>query len=166
MLFVRLRRRSPSDAANEGGTTWTAAGWYGDSPSLVPPPAGRPASLPRFDARRCRPSRLATACPTQGASRGHALDGTYRMGRIPATTTAAMAIKVHDACRRSGRARRSTQGWQRRVTRKCRAAWHTSIGTAGAATYRCLALEVSTSTACRSVLTPPGPGGHPSVGGS
>jgi hypothetical protein len=29
-----------------------------------------------------------------------------------------------------------------------------------------LALEVSTSTACRSVLTPPGPGGHPSVGGS
>jgi hypothetical protein len=29
-----------------------------------------------------------------------------------------------------------------------------------------MALEVSTSTACRSVLTPPGPGGHPSVGGS
>ena len=29
-----------------------------------------------------------------------------------------------------------------------------------------LALEVSTSTVCRSVLTPPGPGGHPSVGGS
>jgi anaerobic selenocysteine-containing dehydrogenase len=29
-----------------------------------------------------------------------------------------------------------------------------------------VALEVSTSTVCRSVLTPPGPGGHPSVGGS
>lgn len=29
-----------------------------------------------------------------------------------------------------------------------------------------LALEDSTSTVCRSVLTPPGPGGHPSVGGS
>jgi len=29
-----------------------------------------------------------------------------------------------------------------------------------------LTLEVSTSTVCRSVLTPPGPGGHPSVGGS
>ena len=27
-------------------------------------------------------------------------------------------------------------------------------------------LEVSTSTVCRSVLTPPGPGGQPSVGGS
>ncbi len=31
---------------------------------------------------------------------------------------------------------------------------------------RWVALEVSTSTVCRSVLTPPGPGGHPSVGGS
>jgi hypothetical protein len=31
---------------------------------------------------------------------------------------------------------------------------------------RGVALEVSTSTVCRSVLTPPGPGGHPSVGGS
>lgn len=29
-----------------------------------------------------------------------------------------------------------------------------------------VALEDSTSTVCRSVLTPPGPGGHPSVGGS
>jgi transposase InsO family protein len=37
---------------------------------------------------------------------------------------------------------------------------HFSIG------YLPLALEVSTSTVCRSVLTPPGPGGHPSVGGS
>lgn len=35
-----------------------------------------------------------------------------------------------------------------------------------AATVERLALEVSTSTVCRSVLTPPGPGGHPSVGGS
>jgi hypothetical protein len=29
-----------------------------------------------------------------------------------------------------------------------------------------VALQVPTSTVCRSVLTPPGPGGHPSVGGS
>ena len=32
--------------------------------------------------------------------------------------------------------------------------------------FRGVALEVSTSTVCRSVLTPPGPGGHPSIGGS
>src|SRR4051812_645526 len=31
---------------------------------------------------------------------------------------------------------------------------------------RTVALEVSASTVCRSVLTPPGPGGHPSLGGS
>jgi hypothetical protein len=40
------------------------------------------------------------------------------------------------------------------------------VGVAVRAEDQLLALEVSTSTVCRSVLTPPGPGGHPSVGGS
>ena len=39
-------------------------------------------------------------------------------------------------------------------------------GTSAQAGVDIVALEVSTSTVCRSVLTPPGPGGHPSVGGS
>jgi hypothetical protein len=42
----------------------------------------------------------------------------------------------------------------------CDQAWSSSRSTS------LVALEVSTSTVCRSVLTPPGPGGHPSVGGS
>lgn len=43
--------------------------------------------------------------------------------------------------------------------------WHIAKHVLGFAN-RTVALEVSTSTVCRSVLTPPGPGGHPSVGGS
>jgi hypothetical protein len=41
-----------------------------------------------------------------------------------------------------------------------------TLGGPGTGRVTGVALEVSTSTVCRSVLTPPGPGGRPSVGGS